>query len=460
MSQNQETTLTLSGALNGTLRGDLSCNAQNAALARRDDGMLPGTPLPLPGSGLPRNFRWADRSLILFADWPDLKNVYDAGLLDVLPADATEQEKAAQPRKWVLNAEADGLLLPDIGGRFAREWRPEQSDDAGRAAGTRQGDAIRNITGQSNLCSGGGSDSTNVGGVVFSGNGCFSAESSIGAHDTTETATQNGGRYRYLNFDASQTVPTAEENRPLNDAQPVAIYMGRNAADIAPEPPVAPASGLTLIQRYATAGDFTWTVPDLYDGKRYLVYVRMKGAGAGGRSGGRSGGNYSGYGGGEGCLVEFDLTVTPGETHSLTVGRGGAGGVLTPESGYTKDILAVPGKAGGASVFGETTAPGAPDYRGGTKAYPQGKTEIITPGAPGGSSVVGSNYTGHVRGSHGGGQGGGAIDAPQSSTGYICDGVWGGGGVGGSCVHGTQPNLVRFTPGSRGGDGFIEIFTR
>lgn len=452
MSQNQETTLTLSGALNGTLRGDLSCNAQNAALARRDDGMLPGTPLPLPGSGLPRNFRWADRSLILFADWPDLKNVYDAGLLDVLPADATEQEKAAQPRKWVLNGCGTGLLLPDIGGRFAREWRPEQSDDAGRGAGTRQGDAIRNITGQSNLCSGGGSDSTNVGGVVFSGNGCFSAESSIGAHDTTETATQNGGRYRYLNFDASQTVPTAEENRPLNDAQPVAIYMGRNAADIAPEPPVAPAAGLTLIQRYATAGDFTWTVPDLYDGKRYLVYMRMKGAGAGGCSAGRSGVNYSGSGGGEGCLVEFDLTVTPGETHSLTVGEGGAGGVLMPSSGYSGNISHVSGQAGGLTLFGDvSTAPGASDQRGAHKAYPKGRTEIITPGASGGSKVNSRATTVSMPGAHGGGQGGMAHN-DQS--------MLGGGGGGGSCQYAATNQGVIFHPGSKGGDGFIEIYRR
>lgn len=458
MSQNQETTLTLSGALNGTLRGDLSCNAQNAALARRDDGMLPGTPLPLPGSSLPRNFRWADRSLILFADWPDLRNVYDAGLLDVLPADATEQEKAAQPRKWVLNGCGTGLLLPDIGGRFAREWRPEQSDDAGRAAGTRQGDAIRNITGQSNLCSGGGSDSTNVGGVVFSGNGCFSAESSIGAHDTTETATQNGGRYRYLNFDASQTVPTAEENRPLNDAQPVAIYMGRNAKDIAPEPPVAPAAGLTLIQRYATAGDFTWTVPDLYDGKPYLVYVRMKGAGAGGCSAGRSHNyNYSGRGGGEGCLVEFDLTVTPGMKYALTVGEGGAGGVQIPSSGYSGSILKQVGQAGGDSRFGDiSTAPGALGITGATKSYPQDRTEIITPGMSGGAYGNATSNIEPADGGSGGGQGG----KPSCSYDSAYLSCYGAGGAGGTAIYGATPAAVAFGPGGRGGDGFIEIFTR
>lgn len=455
MNRNQETTLTLSGTLNGTLRGDLSCNGQNAALVRRHDGLLPGTPMPLPGSRLPRNFCWADRSPILLADWPDLKEVFDAGLLDVLPADATEQEKTAQPRKWVLNAEGDGLLLPDIGGRFARDWRPGQSDDAGREAGTRQGDAIRNITGQAFLCSGGGND---FGGVLHSASSCFSAESVIGAHNVKQVPTQQGGRYSYLNFDASSVVATAEENRPLNDAQPVAVYMGRNAADITPEPSLPPATELRLLARYATAGDYTWTAPDLYDGRPYAVYVRMKGAGAGGRSGGRSGGNYAGYGGGEGCLVEFDLTVTPGEAHSLTVGLGGAGGVLKPESGYASGILAVEGQAGGDSIFGAITrAPGAPDFRGGAKAYPTGRTEIITPGAPGGESKSVSATTGQVRGGHGGGHGGGSIDA-RGDNDFLCDGISGGGGVGGSCVHGTQNTLVRFRPGSKGGDGFIEIY--
>lgn len=87
-------------------------------------------------------------------------------------------------------------------------------------------------------------------------------------------------RYTYLNFNASDVVPTAQENRPLNDAQPVAVYMGRHADDIASEQPVAPATGLTLLARYDTAGDYAWTVPDLHDGKPYLVYVRMKGAGS------------------------------------------------------------------------------------------------------------------------------------------------------------------------------------
>lgn len=48
MSQNQETILTLSGALNGTLRGDLSCTGHSAPPARRGDGILPARPCLCP----------------------------------------------------------------------------------------------------------------------------------------------------------------------------------------------------------------------------------------------------------------------------------------------------------------------------------------------------------------------------------------------------------------------------
>lgn len=179
--------------------------------------LLAGTPLPLPGSTLPVNFKWADRSVVLFADWPDLQAVYEAGLLDVLPANATDEDKAAQPRKWVLNGCGNGLFLPDIGGRFAREWRPGQTDDAGREAGTRQGDAIRNITGEARIRSG----------VPLDESGCF-----VAGPNAKIAASGSSASVPLLRFDASRVVPTAEENRPLNDAQPVAIYMGRRAQDI------------------------------------------------------------------------------------------------------------------------------------------------------------------------------------------------------------------------------------
>ena len=224
MSQAQQTTISLtsvlngalSGELSGTLSGDLICNGQAVNVIVQGGNTLPGTPVNLPGSTLPPNHLWADRSVVLFADWPELKTVYDAGLLDVLPPNATDADKAAHPGKWALNGCGNGLFLPDLGGAFLRPWRPGQSDDADREAGSRQGDAIRNITGNSPRT------------VFRDATACTGAFVKGVFNDILG----DGASYNVyeLAFDASRVVPVADENRPLNVAQPVAIYMGRRSA--------------------------------------------------------------------------------------------------------------------------------------------------------------------------------------------------------------------------------------
>ena len=220
MSENTDKIqVTLEGAtISGQLSG-LPPNESTTTIIHINGGTLPGTPVALPGSTLPANFKWADRSVVLFADWPDLKATFDAGLLDVLPAEATDEEKAAQPRKWVLNGCGNGLFLPDIGGCFAREWRPGQAKDAGREAGTRQGDAIRNITASL--------------GNFWPTQAAAKPKGALAMLESYFTDYANGTvKCSHVNFDASRVVPTADENRPLNDAQPVAIYMGRRAEDL------------------------------------------------------------------------------------------------------------------------------------------------------------------------------------------------------------------------------------
>lgn len=219
-SENPEVTLDGTVTITGVLSGLPSCESITTIVQVSGGGLLAGTPMPLPGSTLPANYRWADRSVVLFADWPDLKTVYDAGLLDVLPAEATDADKAANPGKWVLNGCGTGLFLPDIGGRFARDWRPGQTEDAGRGAGTRQGDAIRNIAGEVNLYT---SKTWMQSGVFGKGNDTYPQCVGVSPGTTAYVATT---------FDASRVVPTAEENRPLNYARPIAIYMGRRAQDI------------------------------------------------------------------------------------------------------------------------------------------------------------------------------------------------------------------------------------
>ena len=99
------------------------------------------------------------------------------------------------------------LLLPP---RF-RAWRP----GAGREAGSWQQDAIRNILGQlgsiwsyKNTLPGG----TGALSWTTSGEGGFAASSEITMQGVT--------------FDASCVVPTAEEDRPVNVALPVILYLG------------------------------------------------------------------------------------------------------------------------------------------------------------------------------------------------------------------------------------------
>lgn len=223
-SENPEVTLDGSVTITGILSGLPPCESITTIVQVSGGGLLAGTPMPLPGSTLPANYRWADRSVVLFADWPDLKAVYDAGLLDVLPAEATDADKAANPGKWVLNGCGTGLFLPDIGGRFARDWRPGQTEDAGRGAGTRQGDAIRNISGECNPFKAAGL----IGKKIGFTDGVFGPGQHYASRATHSTAEEGYA----LKFDASRVVPTAEENRPLNYARPIAIYMGRRAQDI------------------------------------------------------------------------------------------------------------------------------------------------------------------------------------------------------------------------------------
>ena len=92
--------------------------------------------------------------------------------------------------------------LPDLRGEFPRFWDDGRGVDAGRALGSFQGDAIRNITGFISMA---GGFFDGVGGVfAASGNTANSA------------AAQANGQSDDFTFDASRMVPTANENRPRN----------------------------------------------------------------------------------------------------------------------------------------------------------------------------------------------------------------------------------------------------
>ena len=93
-----------------------------------------GAPKLHRSTTLPPNHAWPDGSLVLFADWPELKAVYDAGgfagMLMAYNANATTQ--AANLGKFRPNAaNPTGLYLPLHGGQFFRAWVLGQSEGAG-----------------------------------------------------------------------------------------------------------------------------------------------------------------------------------------------------------------------------------------------------------------------------------------------------------------------------------------
>ncbi|WP_434525407.1 tail fiber protein [Photorhabdus asymbiotica] len=106
-----------------------------------------------------------------------------------------------------------GGRLPDLRGEFIRGWDDNRGVDSGRGLLSWQGDAIRNITGSTQVIHaqmGGAPQTPVVNGVMASSR-----------YGTPETRSANGGSSTDLTFfdiDASRQVPTANENRPRNIA--------------------------------------------------------------------------------------------------------------------------------------------------------------------------------------------------------------------------------------------------
>ena len=175
-----------------------------------------GCPMYWRSTTLPENFAWVNGDLILFEDRPEFEEVYLAGGFEgmLLEANATSEQIAANLGKFRKHPNGLGLYLPSCGEQFFRAW----TSGAGREAGEWQADAIRNIIGQ--LVSIWSYQDALPGGTgalswTTSGEGGFTANSK---------STMQG-----ITFDASRIVPTATENRPVNVAIPVILYLGLRA---------------------------------------------------------------------------------------------------------------------------------------------------------------------------------------------------------------------------------------
>ena len=206
---------------NGIMRPDgTTCTVENGVLKvlqQTSDYMEEwrkswiGVPRYWRSTTLPANHCWANGDAVLFADWPELKAVYDAGGFEgmLLPWDASSEQQAANLGKWRPNAlNPTGLYTPALSGQFFRNWAPGGDEGAGQW----HRDEIRNITG-----------------TVDTGTGIFDATGAFSVVESGKEHTSAGSYNSDFKFDASFVVPTGPQNVPQHVWQPAILYLGRPA---------------------------------------------------------------------------------------------------------------------------------------------------------------------------------------------------------------------------------------
>lgn len=173
-----------------------------------------GVPRYWRSTELPDNHCWANGDLIYFNDWPELKEIYEAGGFEgmLMGWDADVETQKANLGKWRPNAAIPtGLYTPALSGQFFRNW----GHGAEEAAGAWGRDEIRNMRGTLQYAYVGTSDASTTG--VFT-------------HEMATNGPQGGGKYwATLTFDASRVVPTGVQNVPQHIWQPAVLYLGRPA---------------------------------------------------------------------------------------------------------------------------------------------------------------------------------------------------------------------------------------
>lgn len=203
----------------GTAAGT-ACQGNDARVTASEAFRLSmiGVPRYWRSTTLPENHVWANGDLALFADWPELKKVYDAGGFTgmLLAYNANAATIAANLGKWRPNAaNPTGLYVPNLSEQFFRAWTGE-----GQEAGKWQEDAVQ--PGFTQL----------LGRQAGTGGGCVGPVSVSGGVTLTtkDTAIQyglvSGVSELAMQYIWKSTQRTADETHPVNVALPVVLYLG------------------------------------------------------------------------------------------------------------------------------------------------------------------------------------------------------------------------------------------
>lgn len=194
----------------------------------------------------PEGYLKADGSTFAQATYPDLYRVLggnklpnltrsDIGMTAYFPvADipdgwikyddiSTKVTQAAYPELYRKLVAQYGSIdaVPKAEDRFIRNAA------GGLIVGTQQGDAIRNIKGKTSFC---GDDNGSLGIGPKDPNGVFGGEGSPSAYTSDGDGRRQG--YNYLTFDASRSVPVADEVRPKAIAMVLCIKAQNSLDDV------------------------------------------------------------------------------------------------------------------------------------------------------------------------------------------------------------------------------------
>ena len=202
----------------GTAAGT-ACQGNDARVTASEAFRLSmiGVPRYWRSTTLPAGHVWANGDLALFADWPELKKIYDAGGFAgmLLAYNANSATIAANLGKWRPNAaNPTGLYVPNLSEQFFRAWTGLTSEKVG----SWQTDTGRALTGKIDLdiCS-----------YVWESSGVLSG---LGASDgiNPQQGAMNGQQTAF-DFDASRSwgdTHTGTEFAPAHVYIPVIVYLG------------------------------------------------------------------------------------------------------------------------------------------------------------------------------------------------------------------------------------------